>query len=97
VQDKKLFKIYDAYQVENHENEKKVVSTLVADLGLQLVWYKYLTSTIRTPIGGAEFAKFAREQLPKQIYMSPMIQKYFGQTYESNYKLDDYVILAKTS
>jgi len=96
VQDKKLFKIYDAYQVENHENEKKVVSTLVAELGLELVWYKYLTSTgLRTPLGCAEFAKFAREQLPKQIYMSPMIQKYFCQTYESNYKLDDYVILAK--
>ena len=98
VQDKKLFKIYDTYQVENPENEKKVVSTLVADLGLELVWYKYLTSTaLRTPFGGAEFAKFAREQLPKQLYMSPMVQKYFGQKYESNYTFDDYVILAKTS
>ena len=40
-------------------------------------------------------AKFARENLPQQVYMSPMIKKYFYQNHESHYTLDDYVILAK--
>lgn len=96
VQDKKLFKTYDAYQVEDHDHEKKLVSKLVAELGLELVWYKYLTSTgLRTPLGITEFAKFAREKLPKELHMSPMSQKYLGQKYQSHYTLDDYVILAK--
>ncbi|MEH2238434.1 photosystem II assembly protein [Nostoc sp.] len=96
VQDKKLFKVYDVHQVENQEQEKNVVHKFLAELGLELVWYKYLTSTgLRTSLPGAEFAKFAQDKLPKKLYMSPMIQQYFGQKYQSNYALDDYVILAK--
>ncbi|MGJ5628162.1 photosystem II assembly protein [Nostoc sp. CALU 1950] len=96
VQDKKLFKIYDAYQIENQEQEKNVVDKFLAELGLELVWYKYLTSTgSRTSLSGAEFGKFAREKLPKQLYMSPILQQYFGQKHQSCYTLDDYVILAK--
>ncbi len=69
----------------------------VTDLGLELVWYKYLTSTgLRTSTGGSEFNKFARENLYKQVYMSPLIQYYFHQKYDKNYILDDYIILAKT-
>jgi len=98
VQDKKLFKAYDAYQVEDHEQEKKVVNKFLAELGLELVWYKYLTSTdSRTPYSAAEFAKFAKDKLSKQLYMSSMIQKYLGQKYQQHYSLDDYVILAKKS
>ena len=96
VQDKKLFKIYDVHQVENQQQEKNVVNKFLAELGLELVWYKYLTSTgSRTSLSGAEFGKFAREKLPKQLYMSPILQQYFGQKYQSCYTLDDYVILAK--
>ncbi len=98
VQDKKLFKIYDVHQVENQEQEKNVVDKFLTELGLELVWYKYLTSTgSRTSLSGVEFGKFAREKLPKQLYMSPILQKYFGQKYQSCYTLDDYVILAKKS
>lgn len=96
VQDKKLFKAYDAYQVEDQEQEKKVVNKFLAELGLELVWYKYLTSTdSRTPYSAAEFAKFAKDKLPKQLYMTALVQQYLEQKHESNYKLDDYVILAK--
>ncbi|MEH2281257.1 MAG: photosystem II assembly protein [Nostoc sp.] len=98
VQDKKLFKLYDVHQVENQEQEKNVVDKFIAELGLELVWYKYLTSTeSRIPFSGAEFGKFAREKLPKQLYMSPILQQYLGQKYQSCYTLDDYVILAKKS
>ncbi|MEH1949553.1 MAG: photosystem II assembly protein [Nostoc sp.] len=98
VQNKKLFKIYDVHQVENQEQEKNVVYKFLAELELELVWYKYLTSTgSRTSLSGAEFGKFAREKLPKQLYMSPILQQYFGQKYQSCYTLDDYVILAKKS
>ncbi|WP_445630659.1 photosystem II assembly protein [Nostoc sp. DSM 114167] len=98
VQDKKLFKIYDVHQVENQEQEKNVVEKFLAELGLELVWYRYLTSTgLRTPLPIAEFGKFAREKLPKQLYMSPILKKYLGQKHQLHYTLDDYIILAKKS
>ncbi|WP_375500888.1 photosystem II assembly protein [uncultured Nostoc sp.] len=95
VQDKKLFKIYDVHQVENQEQENNVVNKFLAELGLKLVCYKYLTSTgSRIPLSGVKFGKFAREKLPKQVYMSPILQQYFGQKHQLHYTLDDYVILA---
>ncbi|BAU08509.1 hypothetical protein FIS3754_44570 [Fischerella sp. NIES-3754] len=36
-----------------------------------------------------------RLELPKQLYMTYLIQKYFDQRHNSNYKLDDYIIIAK--
>ncbi|MEA5577787.1 photosystem II assembly protein [Anabaena sp. UHCC 0451] len=96
VQDKKLFKIYNTQKLEDKNQEKNLVCKFVAELELELVWYKYLTSTdSRIPLSAAKFAKLAREKLPKQVYMSPIIQKYFRQKYESSYTLDDYIILAK--
>ncbi|MFN6517829.1 MAG: photosystem II assembly protein [Nostoc sp. CreGUA01] len=96
VQDKKLFKAYNAYQIEDQNQENQVVSKLINELGLELVWYKYLTSTgLRTPLGGKDFGNFAQERLPKQLHMSLILQQYFEQKYQSCYTLDDYVILAK--
>lgn len=98
LQDKKLYKYYDAYQCEDCEQEKRLVNKFLGELGLELVWYRYLTSTgLRTPLKGSEFAPFAREKLYKQTYMSQLLQKYFNQKFQSNYTLDDYVILAKKS
>jgi hypothetical protein len=94
IQDKKLFHLYKSQQSENVEQEKNIVIQFVSDLGLKLVWYRYLTSTdSRPPISTNKFAKFVQENLPKQLYMSPMMQKYLSQN--SNYTLDDYVILAQ--
>ncbi len=98
IQDKKLFKTYNAHQLEDYSQEKEIVNMFVTDLGLELVWYKYLTSTnSRTPLGGNKFGKFARENLPTQVYMSSLNQHYFQQKYDIHYALDDYVILAKKS
>ncbi|MEH2265284.1 photosystem II assembly protein [Nostoc sp.] len=98
LQDKKLFQIYDIHQVENQEQEKNVVQKFLGELGLELVWYKYLTSTgSRKSLPSGEFGKFARDKLPKQLYMSPILQQYFGQKHQLHYTLDDYVILAKKS
>ncbi len=98
IQDKSLYKGYDAYQCEDREHEKRLVNKFVEELGLELVWYKYLTSTgLRSPLRGAEFAKFAKEKLPKQLQMNPMLQKYLNQAFQSHYALDDYAILAKNS
>lgn len=95
IQDKKLFKAYNTYRTEDKEQEKNVVYKFVEELGLKLVWYKYLTSTGLRNSYTIDFAKFARENLPKQVYISSMLKKYFDQNYESNYTLDDYVIIAK--
>jgi hypothetical protein len=96
IQDKKLHQIYNANQSEDHEQEKRLIQEFVAELGLDLVWYKYLTSTdSRIPYSARDFAKFAEENLPKQLYMSRLIKQHFGVKYDSNYKLDDYVILAR--
>ncbi|MEH2325584.1 MAG: photosystem II assembly protein [Nostoc sp.] len=98
IQDKKLFKIHHADQSENQEQEKNVVDKFLSELGLELVWYKYLTSTgSRKPSSSASFAKIAKEKLPKQLYMNLLLKQYFGQKYQSCYALDDYVILAKKS
>lgn len=98
VQNKKLFKAYNSVQYENQEQEKIIVNKFIAELDLELVWYKYLTSTaLRKPLTGSEFAKFARENLAKQLSMTPLLQKYLGQKYHTSYTLDDYVILAKKS
>ncbi|BAY87130.1 hypothetical protein NIES267_66480 [Calothrix parasitica NIES-267] len=96
IQDKSLYKGYDAYQCEDHEHEKRLVNKLLAELGLELVWYRYLNSTgLRSPLKIAEFAKFAQEKLPKQLQMTSILQKYLNQRFQSCYTLDDYVILAK--
>ena len=95
VQDKKLFKLYNTQKVEDKKQEKNLVCKFVAEFGLELVWYRYLTSTGLRTAYSLGFAKFARENLHKQVYMSPMIKKYFNQNHEFNYTLDDYVILAK--
>ncbi|PMB00587.1 photosystem II assembly protein [Fischerella thermalis CCMEE 5268] len=96
IQDKKLFKSYDMPRTEDISKEQYVVNQFVSDLDLELVWYRYLTSRdSRKPCSAMEFAKFADEKLPKQLYMTSLIQKYFDQRHNCNYKLDDYIIIAK--
>jgi len=96
IQDKKLFKAYGVLTSEALHQEEVVVKKFVADLGLKLVWYKYLTSRYsREPI--ADFGKFARENLACQKFMSPLLRQYFKLNFDSNYTLDDYVILAQSA
>mgnify|MGYP000134073685 CR=1 FL=1 len=96
IQEKKLFRPSGIRQSESRSQEESVVKRFVEDMGLNLVWYKYLTSRDkREPVTPAEFGKFARENLAGQRYMSPLLRQYFKLKYDANYALDDYVILAK--
>lgn len=95
VQGRKLFKAYNARQTEDSNQEILVVIRFIEDLGLNLEWYKYATSTGRRMPSGSEFARVAEENLPQQMHMSKLKGQYFGQHYGSSYALDDYIILAK--
>jgi len=98
VQGRKLFGFYDRQPQEDIRLEENIIGQFVSDLGLQLEWYEYLSSTgKRKPCGGAEFGKFARESLPLQKFMSSMNRQYLGLSFDSNYAIDDYAILAKRS
>jgi hypothetical protein len=95
VQGKKLFDAYEIRQSEDINQEQSLIEMFLEELGLRLEWYKYLTSTgKRTPIG-SEFAKYARENLPQQKYISTLNKQYLEQKYISSYAIDDYVVLAK--
>jgi hypothetical protein len=95
VQNKKLFKSYDEYPSDNIEKEKEIVNKFVRDLGLQLVWYKCLTSTnSRQPLGGFQFRQYAKDNLATQQHISQVAQEYFQVNYTYSYTLDDYIILA---
>ncbi len=73
-----------------------MVRQLLEEMGLSLVWYKYLTCRdSRTLMKKKEFARFARKNLPLQEFIAPLNREYLGFTYDSNYVLDDYIILAR--
>lgn len=96
VQGNKLFISYDVNPGEDVEQEKGVIAQFLEELGLTLEWYKYINSSgRRVPMAGSEFAKFARENLHRQQYMSDLQQKHLGLNYGLHYTIDDYVILAK--
>ncbi|MEA5540526.1 photosystem II assembly protein [Limnoraphis robusta Tam1] len=98
IQDKKLWKINNLNCCEDPIQEQELVEKMLREMELNLVWYKYLTSTPqRSTMKGSEFAKFARSNLPPQTYMGKLMREYLGVKYNSSYTLDDYVILASRS
>ncbi|XZN95323.1 MAG: photosystem II assembly protein [Microcoleus sp.] len=94
IQEKKLLIPYKVRRVDNAQQELGVVKQFVADLGLNLVWYKYLSST-GSRTSHPNFGKFAKEHLPVQEFISPLFRQHFKLPYDLNYGVDDYVILAK--
>ena len=94
IQEKKLLVPYNVRLVDDCKQELSVVQQFVDDLGLNLVWYKYLSAT-GSRKSHPNFAKFARENLSVQKFISPLFRQHFKLHYDLNYKLDDYVILAK--
>lgn len=94
IQEKKLLKPYNVRIVDDCQQELSVVKQFVDDLGLNLVWYKYLNST-GSRKANSNFGKFARENLPLQEFISPLFRQHFKLPYDPHYALDDYVILAK--
>jgi len=94
LQIKRLFVFYKEQPQEDITKEKKLVAKLVEELDLKLEWYKYITSTgIRE--SKKDFLKYANKNLPPQKFMTSLQRKYLEQNYDSNYGLDDYIILAK--
>ncbi|WP_293151418.1 photosystem II assembly protein [Okeania sp. SIO2C9] len=94
VQINKILKVYNMQRKEDRSQEKNLLENLVEELGLKLEWYKYVTSTgIRE--SHRDFFKYANEKLPTQKYMSPLKRQYLGLNHNSNYGLDDYIILCK--
>ncbi|MGB7891651.1 MAG: photosystem II assembly protein [Microcoleus sp.] len=94
IQEKKLLIPYNVRPVDDCQQELTVVQQFVDKLGLNLVWYKYLSSTGRRT-SHPNYPKFARENLPLKKFISPLFRQHFKLHYDSNYALDDYVILAK--
>jgi hypothetical protein len=45
IQGRKLFNMYDVFPTEALAEETTVITMFLEELGLTLVWYKYLTST----------------------------------------------------
>ena len=94
VQGRKLFQVCEKRQTENQIEEEKVIQQFIRELDLQLISYKYVTST-GTRIPDKEKFKAMCKQLPTQRYISQLSQKYLNRKFTLNYGLDDYIILAK--
>ncbi|OZH55770.1 photosystem II assembly protein [Hydrocoleum sp. CS-953] len=94
VQVNSFFGFHEMQPKEDISLERKLVEKLVEELDLKLEWFKYITSTgIRE--SKKDFLKYANEHLPPQKFMTPLKRKYLKLNYNSNYGLDDYIILAK--
>lgn len=93
IQEKKLLKPYNIRRVDDCQQELSVVQNFLDELGLNLVWYKYLSSTGSRKFHPS-FAKFARENLHCQQFISPLFRQHFKLPYDLSYVVDDYVILA---
>jgi DNA repair exonuclease SbcCD ATPase subunit len=103
IQSGKLLKTYNLRKFENHDQEQDLIEKLVRNLGLNLEWYKYITSTGKRVFTG-DFREYARRTLPPQPAMSVLMRQYLGTGYmrqklrlgdKAYYTLDDYVILAR--
>jgi hypothetical protein len=95
IQGRKLFNMYDALPTEDLGEETTLITMFLEELGLTLVWYKYLTSTGKRLPLKTGFGQFARENLPFQRHITGLRQKYLQESYVANYTIDDYVVLAK--
>ncbi|MEG4520257.1 photosystem II assembly protein, partial [Microcoleus sp. AT9_A5] len=94
IQEKKLLIPYNVRRVDDCQHELSVVRQFIDELGLNLVWYKYLNS-IGSRTSPPNFGKFARENLPVKEFISPLFRQHFKLPYDIHYGVDDYVILAK--
>jgi hypothetical protein len=92
IQGSKLFKMYEVYPTEDILQEQNVIQLFLEELGLQLEWYKYLTSTgKRTPLGD----EFEDTSLPEQKYIDALKYQYLETFFKSKYFVDDYAIVAR--
>ncbi|MEB3249692.1 MAG: hypothetical protein VKK07_10140 [Merismopediaceae bacterium] len=97
IQRNKLYKTYNSFPEENIQVENQAVNNFLKLLGLELIWYKYLTSTGQRTVMKSGFSTFASKNLRKQNYLSILKQKYFDQQFISDYVIDDFVIFTQVS
>ena len=95
VQGRRLFQSYNRKQTENQAQEEKLVKDFINELGLKLEWYRYITSTGKRMPSKSEFGIFAKENLPIQPHMSPLLRQHLAQKYDSCYTLDDSILANK--
>ncbi len=97
VQGKKLFRAYDCQMSEDVSIESQLIEMFVAELGLKLDWYKYLSSTGKRVAPRSGFYQYAKNNLFPQQYLDDLSKTYLKQHYSSHYAIDDYVILARSA
>jgi hypothetical protein len=96
IQGRRLCQAYQWQMTEDESYENKLIEMFVEELGLKLMWYKYIASTgKRIPMTASDFGRFAADNLPSQTYITLLAKKYQIVKHDLNYSLDDYVILAK--
>ena len=94
VHGRRLFQTYEKEQTENRLEEEKIIHEFIHELGLQLVSYKYASSTGRRKPNLEQFREIVK-QLAPQNYISQLTRKYLELKFTFHYGLDDYIILAK--
>jgi hypothetical protein len=97
IQANKLYKTYNSFPQKDIQIENQAVNNFVKLLGLELIWYKYLTSTGERINKKDSFGKFARDNLPKQSKVFKIQKEYLNINFISHYAIDDFIILAQIS
>ncbi|MGC9506270.1 hypothetical protein [Baaleninema sp.] len=97
VQWTKLYKVYEIERDENVGQEREVIQKFVEEeLGLNLQWYRYVTSTgQRTWL--KNFREFADRYCPPHTQLDDLYQTYLKLNYRPHYAIDDYIILARST
>ncbi len=92
INQQKLSDFYDLQPSEDTEQQENLIHAFVQELGLQLKWYRYLSSMVR---GEEDLQHFSAENLSSMTALNSLRQKYLEHAVDSNYVIDDYVILAQ--
>ncbi|MCE2976763.1 MAG: hypothetical protein ACK5LW_17015 [Pseudanabaena sp.] len=94
IQESKLFSLFDE-QKRTKEREVEIIQDFINSFSLKLVWYKRVDSTPQREKMNIHFNEFATKNLSLQTYLSPIKKELFNLKFDSNYVLDDYIILAQ--
>jgi hypothetical protein len=94
IQESKLFSLFDE-QKRTKEREVEIIQDFINSFSLKLVWYKRVDSTAQREKMNIHFNEFATKNLSLQTYLSPIKKELFNLKFDSNYVLDDYIILAQ--
>lgn len=92
----KLLQAYNLQPSEDLEQEENLLHLFLQELGLQLEWYRYVSSTAtRKTVNSINLREFASENLPAMPFLNPLKRKYLRQQFDSYYIVDSYIVLAK--